>query len=425
MNLKKITFILENFYPAHRAGTETYVLNLAKGLLSREWEVSVIIAAVGKESHNYEYEGIKIFALSVPNKISTQELNGLKNPSNLITFKNIINQLSSNIIHFHSFSRSFTHFHLKEAYNFGAKVFFTAHLGGIFCVRGDLLLHGKRTCNAKVQQLRCTTCYAKQKYSNTKALLGGWATLLLSNTPFITQKPSLNLVSNKKMSLEYLQKYTHQCVAIANWIEAAYHINHIPNTTIITQAIDTSKFTRTKQKETNSKLKLGFIGRMNPSKGAHVLLEALYSNDLYKKIDLEIITIRDVSEVGYYTTIKEKFKTLAYSQWTENVSHSEINLAMNDWDFLVLPSYHEVAPLTILEANAKGIPVIGSDYVAIAEMIQHNQNGLLFKNGDSKGLALILEQWVDSPSRVDELSRQIKKVKDVQTLIEEHLSLYS
>ena len=127
---KHIIFILENFYPHHRAGTETYVLNLAKGLLKQNWKVSVIIAAVGKKSFQYKFEDIQVFALSVPEKVSTKELNGLQVPSNINEFKQKIAEIKPDIIHFHSFSRSFTHFHLKEAYNFGAKVFFTAHLVG-------------------------------------------------------------------------------------------------------------------------------------------------------------------------------------------------------------------------------------------------------------------------------------------------------
>ncbi|TXE09281.1 glycosyltransferase [Gelidibacter salicanalis] len=51
-------------------------------------------------------------------------------------------------------------------------------------------------------------------------------------------------------------------------------------------------------------------------------------------------------------------------------------------DVLILPSVAEVAPLVILEAATRHIPVIASDYLAMKDMIEPNINGLLFENGN-------------------------------------------
>ncbi len=423
--MQKITFVLENFYPEHRAGTETYVLSLAKGLIAENWQVSVIIAAVGKKSYFYNFNEIKVYAISVPEKISVKELNGINEPSNLKEFGNILKQIKPDIVHFHSFSRSFTRFHLKKAYDLGTKVFFTAHLGGIFCARGDLLLFGKKQCNAKIKIYRCSACFASAKYSKSKAVLGAITASVISKTALIYKFPALNLIPNKLQSMQYLAKYTHQCIAIAHWIEKAFFINKIEQTKVLTQAIDTSKFTVAGSKSVNQKLKIGFVGRMNPSKGILILFDALSKYNLYEKINLEIITIKDKSEIEFYSKMKQKFKELNYSKWNENITHKEINIIMDSWDLLVFPSFYEVAPLTILETYAKKIPVIGSDYPAIAEMIDDNKTGLIFKNGDSDDLFKKLNLLLRNRQLLDSFRINIPKVKDISELVEQYLKLYS
>jgi len=423
-----IIFVLENFYPKHRAGTETYVLNLARYFIQKNWNVYVFIAAVGKKSYSYTFESIQVQALSVPQNITTKELNGLANPSNLKEFKYKIDEIKPDIIHFHSFSRSFTHPHLKMAHQSGAKVFFTAHLGGIFCARGDLQLFGKSTCDAKIKTIRCSACYASQKHNKMMVFLGAMASLIISKTPLKYQFPSLNLIANKKQSMIYLKKYIHTNIAIAQWIKKAFEINHIQNTIYIPQAINTELFT-TKIERVNSSLKkhihLGFIGRMNPSKGLHLLLNALSDYPLKNKFKLDVVTIKDLSELEYYTKMKNRFLKAELGNWNENLSHQEINIQMDNWALLILPSTsNEVAPLVILEANAKGIPVLGSDYPAIAEMIDKGKYGATFKNKSTDDLVKQLDKIVQNPGILNQWAQKIPKVKSFKEIASLHEKLY-
>lgn len=56
-------------------------------------------------------------------------------------------------------------------------------------------------------------------------------------------------------------------------------------------------------------------------------------------------------------------------------------------DIFCLPSIYEGLPLTVLEAMAAGVPVIGSDVLGISEVIRHMENGLLFPSNDREKLA--------------------------------------
>jgi glycosyltransferase involved in cell wall biosynthesis len=63
----------------------------------------------------------------------------------------------------------------------------------------------------------------------------------------------------------------------------------------------------------------------------------------------------------------------------------------------VVPSRFENCPYTLLEAMACGTPVVASDNSGMAEIIRHEDNGLLFETGNSDALADQVLRLLDSP----------------------------
>jgi len=59
----------------------------------------------------------------------------------------------------------------------------------------------------------------------------------------------------------------------------------------------------------------------------------------------------------------------------------------NKFDICICSSYSEAFPLSIIEAQASGVPVIASNISSINEIIIDNNTGLLFQVGDKKDLA--------------------------------------
>jgi len=87
--------------------------------------------------------------------------------------------------------------------------------------------------------------------------------------------------------------------------------------------------------------------------------------------------------------------------------------ALNDlyqWaDVLLLPSYWEGLPLTILEAMRLGVVVCASDVGAISEVLQHQSTGLIVPN-ISKDLFVdqaisLLQKLIDHPEQLDNISQ--------------------
>ena len=419
-----IVFALSSFYPDHRAGTETYVLNLSKELIKAGYQVSVITPAVGKTSSKYTYEGISVYTFSVPLKVSTRELNGLVKPSGLDEFRQLLKQLKPDIFHLHSLSRSMHAVHVKIADELGIKTFFTAHLGSIFCVKGDLMLFGKEQCNGMVIKQRCLACFIheKKKFSATKSRLAAWfINRFIVKSPLIKKIPALNIVSNKINQLQLLKNHSDLNIAIAPWLESVFRLNGLEKTSLILQGISNEFLARdTNNKGIFGKINLIFTGRMHPDKGVHLLLEAL-ENNLTSSFNLTIVTIPFADETAYYHSIKTKFQQLGYTDWFEKLKQEEVSNQLNDAHVLVLPSTrNEAAPLVILEAFAQKVPVIGSDYIAIQEMVQHNVNGLLFKNGDAQSLKSQLLRLVDEPELLPRLKQNFGPLRSFEEVAREH-----
>ena len=78
--------------------------------------------------------------------------------------------------------------------------------------------------------------------------------------------------------------------------------------------------------------------------------------------------------------------------------------ALASLDVLVVPSvWPETSPLVIREAFLAGRPVIASNIGGIPELVDHEQNGLLFEPGDIDGLARALRRLADEPGLLDRL----------------------
>ncbi len=63
---------------------------------------------------------------------------------------------------------------------------------------------------------------------------------------------------------------------------------------------------------------------------------------------------------------------------------------------LVFPSlWYETMGLVVAEAAALGVPAIVADTSAAAELVEHNQTGLLFRGGDTEALAEAVNRLCD------------------------------
>ena len=98
------------------------------------------------------------------------------------------------------------------------------------------------------------------------------------------------------------------------------------------------------------------------------------------------------AQTAYTKTIKAMIHTLPPEKQKQvtllyTISEAKKAELLTSCDLLVLPSAEESFGIVFLEAWAYGKPVIGANLGAVASLINHNQDGLLFEYENPKNLA--------------------------------------
>jgi len=133
--------------------------------------------------------------------------------------------------------------------------------------------------------------------------------------------------------------------------------------------------------------KILFLGRISPIKNLEVLIKAV-SIKKDKSIAIEIV---GPAEKEYLDKIKELVEKLNLKDrivFSPPIYDLKDKIKKIDSaKIFVLPSKIEGMPQGLIEAMARGKIVIGSDCMAIKELIKENENGYLFKSDDYLDLA--------------------------------------
>ena len=101
---------------------------------------------------------------------------------------------------------------------------------------------------------------------------------------------------------------------------------------------------------------------------------------------------------------------------------------MNCADLFVLPSEQESFGLVALEAQASGLPVIGTAIGGLPEVVVHEQTGLLFPVGEVNGMAHGALELLKNSSRYDRFRKSARqravKYFDSKLIIPQYESFY-
>ena len=152
---------------------------------------------------------------------------------------------------------------------------------------------------------------------------------------------------------------------------------------------------------------LGFVGRLEESKGILTLLKALGK---IKDKDFTMLFVGQ-SETGFETKIHDLIKELGLTDkvvFTGLVPHQDIVKYYNAMDVLVIPSettkyWREQTGRTISEGMCCETAVIGSDSGGIPEII--GGAGLIFKEKDVDDLKDKILELYNNPKKLRELSK--------------------
>jgi glycosyltransferase involved in cell wall biosynthesis len=242
-----------------------------------------------------------------------------------------------------------------------------------------------------------------------------------------------DLVSMRHTFFRQMASEVDHIVAVCKWVREVLLLNDVPaaKVSISRHGIswppnEPNALSSSSTSEGSERVRLAFLGRLDPTKGVHVLIDAL------KLIPTLNVSLHVYGVVQNRANAAYREKMLALScgdpriAFQDPLRPEEIVPRLRQYDFLVIPSqWIETGPLVALEAFAAGIPVIGWNVGGISETVRHGVDGYLIEPGP-------IEHWAEALRRVTEdaklraqLKAGVRPPRSSVDVAREMLALYS
>lgn len=142
-----------------------------------------------------------------------------------------------------------------------------------------------------------------------------------------------------------------------------------------------------------------FLGKICAEKGLWDIIDVLGANqDRYRgRVHLDIAGQGDVDQMNRRITDAGIGDMIA---WHGVVMGQRKDDLLRRSHIMLLPSYIEGMPLTLLEAGVYAMPSIASNVGGIPELISDGVNGTLIEAGNKEQLARAIDGYLEQPSQI-------------------------
>jgi len=448
-----ILMVLHDFLPEVIAGTEVHVARLASSLRGRH-PVSLYYTRRAPGIPQLHLERASWADIPTFRLIQNYPLPPLKEeitaPGIEARFEEVLDLVRPEIVHFHHLLHHCLSLP-RIARRRGMTTLFTLHDYHLACpAGGQLSAHPDgRTCQSP-RPSRCAPCYARfQSRSGALERLALRASSIPGIPPDLPFRFFKSLPTGAKSVLKRLNarprsrwKSPPTRAAASRWDAARALIHqidlfiapsqflrrrfidwgfppeqiiHLPNCAPV--AIRPSPLPRPPRP-----LRLIFIGTLAPHKGIDRLVDATlaFPPDAFQ---LEIIGDPDAFASYTHPLIH---RSAGRIRFLGRLPHAEAHERLRRAHALVLTArWPENAPLTILEAQAIGRPVIAPRIGGIPEQIRHEVDGLLFDDEGGADLKATFARLVHEPRLVDRLAHGIRPPLSQEDYTEALMDIYA
>jgi len=413
------------YFPENVGGTEVYVADLATGLARYSVESS-IVAATDRGHEEYSWAGVPVIRYPSNWADMRAEASGSSRVG-LSKFQELILHTNPQVFHLHSWTAGAGLKHLAQVAQLGIPRVVTVHVPSALCLRGTMILNGKEACDGRIEEQRCTQCWALSRGLPMPAAYA------VSHLPRLAVAPDLSrtlgrvatmlsarsLVSAQINDLRKMSELSDRIVAPSQWVYAALAANGVPpeKIAISRQAVAESFVqlgARAARTPDPKALRIGFVGRLEPYKGPHILLEAMAR--LPRDLPIRLLVAGSGTEPPYLRTLEMTAAGDERIEFLGSIQHSQLPDFLSQVDILAVPSnYMETGPLVVLEAYAFGIPVMGANLGGIAERIRDGVDGWLLPFDDSQAWAAAMQDVALDRTK---LARLIANIRATRTMID-------
>lgn len=384
----KILLGTDNFYP-NVNGAARFAYELAKGLVIRGYDISVIAPARKFKYTTTRHEGITIYGIPsvmIPKIIHPAKI---RIPLTIDPFviERIVAKVDPEIIHIQD------HFMICTSLVNAAKKFGIPKIGTNHFLPDNLIhyLH--------------TPAFAKKPLSEFawRQFIDVYKQLDLVTTP---TKTAANLIKN---------------LGLKNLI--------IP----VSCGVDLNKFNpknngsylKKRYKVANLKPVVLFVGRLDHEKNIDVIIKAFAK--VLNHIEAELVIAGKGKEKSNLVNLANELGIGKNITFTGLIPDKDLPFLYRIADVFVIASTAELQSIATMEAMASGLPVVAARAIALPELVYDNKNGYLFDRGDAETLANRILTIIRNPALKKAMSENSLKIisgHDIRKTVKSYEEIY-
>lgn len=432
------------YYPSPHGGTEVYVAALGAKLQGHG--VTSVIAAPGECNETYEWAGMTVHRFGTSPETELASLYGEGDVIAAAEFGRILDRVRPDLVHFHALTAGASVLAMREVKSRRIPLIFTYHTPTVSCVRGTMMKWGRIPCDGLMDARRCSACALHANglpkiVSLAVAALPArplaWFGRMLGAGRLATAAQMPALVNKRHAATRSAFEISDHVVAVCDWVHEVLRTNGVPAIKVIlcrqglpdaVPVLNSGKVSarpRLGNYSLENPLRLVFLGRLDQTKGIHVVVEALRMQ-AGLPVTLDVFGIAQGSGGERY---REQLLGLAAGdrriKFHNAVESSAVVARMRQYDLVVIPSQLlETGPLVVLEAFAAGTPVIGSRLGGISELVRDGVDGVLVAATDVAAWANAIGVLAASPDRLHTLRAGVQPPRQMTLVAQEMMAVY-
>lgn len=385
-----MNILLANKFYYRRGGDCIYMLNLEQLL----------------KEHGHK---VAVFAMDYPENIETPWKQYFpQNMSKLMAFtrpfgsaevkakfNKLLDDFKPEIVHLNNIHTHLSPIIAELAHNRGIKVVWTLHDYKLLCPRYDCLRNGDDICELCFNEDKSSCKTYKCMKGSTLASLIGYKEATTWNRRRLEKCTDVFICPSKFMAQKMAQGgfNSKKLVSLYNFID-----------------IDKCK------KDTYEKENYYcYVGRLSHEKGVKTLIKAA------QKLPYKLVIIGGgpLSDELKNETTNTNIEFVGYKQW------DEIKEIVSKARFSVIPSeWYENNPLSVIEAQCLGTPVLGARIGGIPELIENNVTGMTFESRNVNDLTSKLEAMWQHTFDYKEIALTSQKRYNSESYYQNILKIY-
>ena len=405
----KVLVVSHGFPPRGFWGTEIYTHELVHALVARGHEVSVLHPVREGDRERYSVEevmedGVRVLLLENPGDRSKRFEPSYRDVRVEERFDEILERLAPDVVHFTYLLWGLSARLPVVARERGIPSILTLTDYGLVCHRGQMFHARLERCGGPHPPDVCARCIrqpgpfdapllprlAKRGAAELLALFGGFDRVVTAR----------DLAKRTECVADALAAVS-LFVAPTSGLENAFRSAGVPEEKLVRSlySFDESPYRPYRNQPGPDVPRFGFLAQFAPHKGMHTLVEAaeiLHQRDPARPWEL---VLHGKAVAGRHRLYVERVlaeRRESRVKLGPTFPPSEVARVLAGFSAIVLPSaWDENAPLSVLQARAIGVPVLGTQVPGIAEALPPEEAARLVPIGDAAALAARMEEVLD------------------------------